>query len=124
MLGFVGRRFPDSPTYAVMADTGFEHHTPISAADFARQQCAEFGIELTVVRNVKRTYLAMVEHPGMFSSARYRQCTSNLKRGPTEKYIRTLPHKAIAHVNFNYPIRSSLGRSSIHSSAASRSVWS
>ena len=39
---------PDSPT--VMADTGFEHQRPISAADFA--QC---GIGLTVVRNAKRT---------------------------------------------------------------------
>jgi 3'-phosphoadenosine 5'-phosphosulfate sulfotransferase (PAPS reductase)/FAD synthetase len=31
MLGFVRRKFPDSPTYAVMADTGFEHQRPISA---------------------------------------------------------------------------------------------
>lgn len=65
MLGFVRRRFPESPTNVVMADTGFEHQTPISAADFARQRCAEFGLELTVVRNPKRTYLQMVEQRGM-----------------------------------------------------------
>jgi 3'-phosphoadenosine 5'-phosphosulfate sulfotransferase (PAPS reductase)/FAD synthetase len=80
-----------------MADTGFEHKRPISAADFARQRCAEFGLELTVVRNLKRTYPEMVEQRGMFSSAQYRQCTSDLKRAPIEKYIRSLPHKVIVN---------------------------
>jgi hypothetical protein len=51
-----------------MADTGFEHQRPISAADFARHRCAEFGLNLTVVRNPKRTYLEMVERRGMFPS--------------------------------------------------------
>ena len=97
MLGFVRRRFPDAPIYVVMADTGFEHQKPISAADFARQRCAEFGLELTVVRNPKRTYLEMVEQRGMFPSAQYRQCTSDLKRGPVEKYIRSLPHRVIVN---------------------------
>jgi DNA sulfur modification protein DndC len=97
MLGFVCRKFPDSPTYAVMADTGFEHQRPISAADFARQRCVEFGIELAIVRNPRRTYLEMVEQRGMFPSAQYRQCTSDLKRGPIEKYIRSLPHKVIVN---------------------------
>jgi len=95
MLGFIRKKFPDSPTYAVMADTGFEHVLPISAADFARARCAEFGLELTVVRNSKRTYLEMVEQRGMFPSPQYRQCTSDLKRGPIEKFIRSLPHKVI-----------------------------
>ncbi len=95
MLGFIRKKFPDSPTYAVMADTGFEHVLPISAADFARARCAEFGLELTVVRNSKRTYLEMVEQRGMFPSPQYRQCTSDLKRGPIEKFIRSLPQKVI-----------------------------
>ncbi len=72
MLGFSRKEFPDSPTYAVMADTGFEHVSPISAADFARARCAEFDLELTVVRNQKRTYLEMVEQRGMFPSPQYR----------------------------------------------------
>lgn len=97
MLGFVRRRFPDAPMYVVMADTGFEHQKPISATDFARQRCADFGLELTVVRNPKRTYLQMVEQRGMFPSAQYRQCTSDLKRGPVEKYIRSLPHQVIVN---------------------------
>ena len=57
MLGLVRNKFRDSPTYVVMADTGFEHQRPISAADFGRQRCAEFGLNLTVVRKPKRTTL-------------------------------------------------------------------
>jgi 3'-phosphoadenosine 5'-phosphosulfate sulfotransferase (PAPS reductase)/FAD synthetase len=92
MLGFVRKKFPETPTYAVMADTGFEHVFPISAADFARARCAEFGLEFHMVRNPKRTYLEMVEQRGMFPSPHYRQCTSDLKRGPIDKFIRSLPH--------------------------------
>ena len=92
MLGFVRKKFPETPTYAVMADTGFEHVFPISAADFARARCAEFGLELNLARNPKRTYLEMVEQRGMFPSPHYRQCTSDLKRGPIDKFIRSLPH--------------------------------
>jgi DNA sulfur modification protein DndC len=95
MLGFVRNKFRDSPAYAVMADAGFEHQRPISAADFARQRCAEFGLDLTVVRHPRRTYLEMVEQRGMFPSPRFRQCTSDLKRGPIEKFIRSLPQKII-----------------------------
>lgn len=80
-----------------MADTGFEHQRPISAAAFARQRCAAFGLELTVVRNPRRTYLEMVEQRGMFPSAQYRQCTSDLKRGSIEKYIRSLPYRVIVN---------------------------
>ena len=80
-----------------MADTGFEHQKPSSAVEFARQRCAEFGLEQTVVRNPRRTYLEMVEQRGMFPSAQYRQCKSDLKRGPIEKYIRSLPHKVVVN---------------------------
>ena len=97
MLGLVRNKFRDSSTHVVMADTGFEHQRPISAADFARHRCAEFGLNLTVVRNPKRTYLEMVEHRGMFPSPRFRQCTSDLKRSPIEKFIRTIPHKVIVN---------------------------
>ncbi len=97
MMGLVRRTFPDMPTYAVMADTGFEHKAPISAADFARLRCAQFGLNLTVVRNPKRTYLEMVEQRGMFPSPQFRQCTSDLKRGPIDKFIRSLPHKVIVN---------------------------
>jgi len=94
-LGFVRKCFPNAPTFAVMADTGFEHQRPISAEEFAHSRCSDFNIPLTVVRNARRTYLEMVEQRGMFPSAQYRQCTSDLKRGPIEKYIRTLPFRLI-----------------------------
>jgi DNA sulfur modification protein DndC len=97
MLGFVRERLPEATTFAVMADTGFEHQRPTSATNFARDRCAEFGVSLTVVRNARRNYLEMVEQRGVFPSAQYRQCTSDLKRGPIEKYIRTLPYRLISN---------------------------
>ena len=96
MLGLVRQNFPDVPTYAVMADTGFEHRAPIPAEDWARSRCAEFGLDLTVVRNPKRTYLEMVEQRGMFPSPQFWQCTSDLKRGPIDKFIRALYRTALS----------------------------
>lgn len=95
MLGLVRESFPNIPTFAVMADTGFEHQRPISASDFARARCLDVGVALAVVRNSQRNYLEMVEQRGKFPSAQYRQCTSDLKRGPINKYIRTLPFRLI-----------------------------
>jgi DNA sulfur modification protein DndC len=95
MLGLVRGIFPHCTTYGVMADTGFEHQRPISAVDWARSRCEEFGVTLSVVRNPKRTYLEMVEQREMFPSAQFRQCTSDLKRGPIDKFIRALPEQVI-----------------------------
>jgi len=95
MLGFVREGFPDAAIFAVMADTGFEHQRPVSAVEFARNRCTDVDVQLTVVRNPRRTYLEMVEQRGMFPSAQYRQCTSDLKRGPIEKFIRKLPFRLI-----------------------------
>jgi DNA sulfur modification protein DndC len=96
-LGFVRELFPDITTYGVMADTGFEHQRPISALEWARARCADLGISLSVVRNSKRTYLQMVEERRMFPSAQYRQCTSDLKRGPIDKFIRGLQQNVIVN---------------------------
>jgi DNA sulfur modification protein DndC len=95
MLGFLREQFPMVKTYVVMADTGFEHVKPVSAEDWARQQVASYGLELTVVRNPNKTYLEMVERRGMFPSASTRQCTSDLKRGPIQKFVRHLSEKVI-----------------------------
>lgn len=43
--------------------------------------------EVHVVR-AKKTFLEMVEERGMWPSAAFRQCTSDLKRGPIFKFIR------------------------------------
>jgi DNA sulfur modification protein DndC len=95
MLGLVRQRFPDTIVYGVMADTGFEHRTPVSSMDWARLRCQDFGVALSVVRHPKHTYLEMVERRGMFPSAKYRQCTSDLKRSPIDKFIRALPQRII-----------------------------
>jgi len=42
---------------------------------------------LLIVR-AQKTFYEMVEHRGKFPSPKYRQCTSDLKRGPIEKAIR------------------------------------
>ncbi len=95
MLGFVRQRFPSVKTYAVMADTGFEHVRPVAAVDWCRQLAARFDLSLTVVRNPNKTYLEMVRRRGMFPSAQFRQCTSDLKRGPIQKFLRTIPERVV-----------------------------
>jgi len=95
MLAFLREHFSDITTYVVYADTGFEHVRPISAEEFARQRTADFGLELVTVRNPNKTYLEMVERRGKFPSSSTRQCTSDLKRDPIHKFIRTLAHSVI-----------------------------
>lgn len=95
MLGLIREHFPTVKTYAVMADTGFEHVKPVSAEEFARTSAARYGLDLHVVRNPNKTYLEMVERRGMFPSSATRQCTSDLKRGPIQKFIRHLTEKVI-----------------------------
>jgi DNA sulfur modification protein DndC len=95
MLGFIRQHFPTVKTYAVMADTGFEHVKPVPAVNWCRQLAAGFGLPLTVVRNPNKTYLEMVRRRGMFPSAQFRQCTSDLKRGPIQKFLRTIPEKIV-----------------------------
>lgn len=38
----------------------------------------------------RKTFFEMVDHRGMWPSPKYRQCTSDLKRGPIEKTIRRI----------------------------------
>lgn len=95
MLGLVREKFPRVKTYAVMADTGFEHVKPVSAVEWCRKLAARFDLPLTVVRNPNKTYLEMVRRRGMFPSAQFRQCTSDLKRGPIQKFLRTIPERVV-----------------------------
>ena len=44
MLGFVRERFPSVKTYAVMADTGFEHVEPVTAVDWCQEIAARFNL--------------------------------------------------------------------------------
>ena len=129
MLGRVRELYPNHPIFVVMADTGFEHVRPISAEDWSRKQVARYELPLTVVRNPNKTYLQMVEWRGMFPSSTTRQCTSDLKRGPIEKFVRALSQKVIVNCT---GIRSeeSSQRSKQHPwkankslSVAGRTVW-
>ncbi len=95
MLGLVREKYPTLKTYAVMADTGFEHVKPVPAVEWCRDIAARFDLSLTVVRNPNKTYLEMVRRRGMFPSAQFRQCTSDLKRGPIQKFLRTIPEKVV-----------------------------
>jgi len=88
MLAYLHDRYPQVETHVVHADTGFEHIKPISAEAFARQVTESLGYTLAVVRNPNKTYLEMVERRGMFPAMSMRQCTSDLKRGPIEVYLR------------------------------------
>ena len=88
MLGHLCEAYPHVRKIAVIADTGFEHVKPISAVEWARQRCDAYGVPLYVVRNPNKTYLEMVEERGMFPSSSTRQCTSDLKRGPIQTWIR------------------------------------
>lgn len=97
MLGHLRDRFPNVATYCVMADTGFEHVRPVPAVAWSRQMAARFGLDLTVVRNPNKTFLEMVKRRGMFPSAQFRQCTSDLKRGPIQKFVRGLRHRVIVN---------------------------
>ena len=45
MMGLVRKNFPYAPTYAAMANTGFEHIAPVTAATWAGTRCAEFGLD-------------------------------------------------------------------------------
>ena len=95
MLGLVREKYPTVKTYAVMADTGFEHVKPVPAVEWCQEIAARFDLPLTVVRNPNKTYLEMVRRRGMFPSAQFRQCTSDLKRGPIQKFLRTIPEKVV-----------------------------
>ncbi len=94
-LGYLRSRFLHIPTYCLMADTGFEHVRPVQAVEWSHQIATRFGIELHVVRNPNTIYLEMVRARGKFPSAQFRQCTSDLKRGPIQKFIRRLPHQVL-----------------------------
>ena len=95
MLGLLREHFPTIKTYSVMADTGFEHIAPIPAIHWTTHISARFGLPLNVVRNPNKTYLQMIERRGKFPSPQFRQCTSDLKRGPVQTFIRHLPEKVI-----------------------------
>lgn len=67
--------------HADLSDVEFEgtkEHAQLSAGDFP----------FIVCKNNNKTFFDMVRHRKAFPSPKYRQCTSDLKRGPIEREIR------------------------------------
>jgi 3'-phosphoadenosine 5'-phosphosulfate sulfotransferase (PAPS reductase)/FAD synthetase len=80
---------------AVFNDTGDDHSPSNRLVDwkgteeFVKAECAALGVPLIITRP-KRDILTMATDRGMFASPSIRQCTSDLKRGPTDKALRRL----------------------------------
>lgn len=85
MLAYLCDRYPDVKKHVVFADTGWEH---IGAEQWCRGVVKMMGHELIVVRNPNKSFLSMVEQRGKFPGTNTRQCTSDLKRGPIQTWIR------------------------------------
>lgn len=85
MLAYICETWPDVHKHVVFADTGWEHP---DAVEWSESIVARFGLPLHVVRNPNKDFFSMVRNRGMFPSPAQRQCTSDLKRGPIQTWIR------------------------------------
>lgn len=85
LLAYLCEKYPHVVKHVVMADTGWEH---TDAIEWSRKIVASFGLQLHVVKNPNKTFLTMVEKRRMFPGMQTRQCTSDLKRGPIQTWIR------------------------------------
>ncbi len=85
MLAHIVENYPLVKKHVVFADTGWEHN---GAEDWCRSIVEGFGLKLNVVRNPNKDFFGMVAHRQKFPSPSYRQCTSDLKRGPIQTWIR------------------------------------
>jgi len=70
-----------------------------------------------IVTRANKTFFEMVEHRQMYPSPKYRQCTSDLKRGPIEKVIR---HYLKAHPEFGGLIVNCMGMRSQESTSRAK----
>ena len=79
------RRFgvPDAQMLIVHADLG-----EVEWGGNLDHICATTGDLPVLVAKARKTFFDMVEHRGRFPSPVYRQCTSDLKRGPIEREVR------------------------------------
>lgn len=85
MLAYICENWPAVKKHVVMADTGWEYQDAIA---WSRSIVGRFGLDLHVVRNPNKDFFQMVERRGKFPSPAQRQCTSDLKRGPIQTWIR------------------------------------
>lgn len=86
MLAYLCEHYWRYKMHVVFADTGWEHD---DAEDWCRSIVTDlYGFPLHVVRNPNKDFFSMVRHRGKFPSPAQRQCTSDLKRGPIQTWIR------------------------------------
>ncbi len=86
----------------VYADTGFEYDDEqgkwVSTEQWIRDRAAWYGYPLHIVRHATTTYPDRVAARGRFPSQGQRWCTSDFKRGPIAKFIRSRPEPVILSV--------------------------
>jgi 3'-phosphoadenosine 5'-phosphosulfate sulfotransferase (PAPS reductase)/FAD synthetase len=85
MLAYLCEKYQHIRKHVVFADTGWEHE---DAEVWGRSIVARFGLPLHIVRNPNKDFIQMVRRRGKFPSPSNRQCTSELKRGPIQTWIR------------------------------------
>lgn len=83
------------PIHVVWSNTGNEYHDDpdgrwISAERWCIERAAAYGYGLHIVSNRKRTLPQEVLERGRFPSPSQRWCTAHHKRGPIERFIRSL----------------------------------
>ena len=69
----------------MFANTGWEHE---GVEQWCKDAVAKYGLPLHIVRNPNKTLLTMTQKRRMFPGMKYKQCTSDLKRGPINTWIR------------------------------------
>jgi len=85
LLAYLCETYPDVKKHIIFADTGWEHN---DVESWVQKIASRFNQVVHIVKSDTKDYLSMVEARGKFPSAQYRQCTSDLKRGPIHKWIR------------------------------------
>ncbi len=85
MLAWLCETFPAAKKHVVFANTGWEHE---NAEAWCRSIVERYGLELHTIQNETKGFISMVRQRGKFPSSGQRQCTSDLKRDPIEKWIR------------------------------------
>lgn len=85
MLVYLCEKYPSIKKHLVWADTGFEHE---GLFEWNKKIASKFNLAVHRVANPNKTLLEMVERRKIFPSPKCRQCTSNLKRGPIETWVR------------------------------------
>jgi 3'-phosphoadenosine 5'-phosphosulfate sulfotransferase (PAPS reductase)/FAD synthetase len=85
MLHYLCTQYPHLNKSVVFANTGWEH---ADAVEWVKERVKPYGLQAHIVRNENINFLSMVLKRKKFPSPSIRQCTSDLKVAPIEKWIR------------------------------------